>query len=273
MISFSHAGKLGDILYSLYFCKELSFSFQYDKFNYDLLINKKPSDFRKEVSGENMLPRKSAEFIKPLLETLPFIQDVTIVERPNQAENNVDLNLFRSGIINQFGCEIREWYYTFCKRTLPQEFWNPLISVKPNPKYKDKILFTLTERNVNIMVDYKQLEQFREHLVFIGTVQEYRTFQKKYFDLDRAELTEEDNMLTAARYLAGAKGYIVNPSGFFALAETMKINRILLSPDWVKYEDGSTKFGPRNVLPLGGWCNTVSITRKMVDAVTELLEM
>jgi ADP-heptose:LPS heptosyltransferase len=272
MISFTHAGKLGDILYSLYFCKELSASFQYDKFNYNLLINKKPSDFCKDVSGEIMLSRKSAEFIKPLLENLPFIQDVTIVEKSSRAENNVDLNLFRSGAINQFGCEIREWYYTFCKRTLPQEFWMPLISAKPNPKYKDKILFTLTERNVNVMVDYKQLEQFREHLTFIGTVREHCAFQEKYFDLERAELTKEDNLLTVAQYLAGAKGYMANQSGFFALAELMKINRILLSPEWVEYEDGRVKYGPKNNLPLGGWCNTVSITRKMVDAVRELLE-
>ena len=202
MITFVHAGKMGDILYSLYFCKELSASFKFGKFNFILLINKKTSDFCKEDSGENLLSRKNAEFIKPLLESLPYIQNVTISEKPDWTDDTVDLNLFRSGIINRYGCEIREWYYSFCKRTLPREFWKQIIDVKPDPKYQDKILFTLTERNVNVLVDYKQLKQFGEHLLFIGTDQEYRVFQEKYFELGRAELNGGDNLLTVAQYLA-----------------------------------------------------------------------
>jgi len=150
--------------------------------------------------------------------------------------------------------------------------------VDPNPAYKDKILFSLTERYVNRGIDYMALKEFRDRLVFIGTNSEYRTFQKKYFELDRAELKPEDSLLTVAQYLAGAKGFMANQSGFFSLAELMKINRVLLPPDWIREEGSDGKLGelvsgPKNNLPLGGWANSVSFTPKMVDAVKELLRM
>lgn len=146
--------------------------------------------------------------------------------------------------------------------------------MEPNYRYKGKILFTLTERYVNQALDYTKLKDFRDRLVFIGTESEYRIFQKKYFDLERAELTPEDNLLTVARYLAGAKGYMSNQTGFFALAELMKINRILLPPDWIIW-NGEKELvpGPKNNLPLGGWAHSVSFTPKMVITVKELLAL
>ena len=146
----------------------------------------------------------------------------------------------------------------------------------PNPAYKDKILFSLTERYVNRGIDYMALKEFRDRLVFIGLDSEYQVFQKKYFELDRAELKPEDSLLTVAQYLAGAKGFIANQSGFFSLAELMKINRILLPPDWIREDDsgkGDLMAGPKNNLPLGGWANSVSFTPKLVDAVKELIRM
>jgi len=272
MFTFTHAGKLGDILYSLYYCLEVSRSFHFDKFNYDIQVNKKISDFDEKCDSEEiLLTRKDAEFIRPLLKSLPYVNDVTVGGIPGS--ETIDLNSFRRRDISPYGCEIRDWYYMSSPRTFPREFWKRLIQVEPNPKYRDRILFTLTERYVNIAIDYKQLEQFREHLVFIGTDREYHTFQEQYFELERAELTEKDDLLTVAQYLGGAKGYMANQSCFFSLAELMKINRILLSPDWVRNEDGEVKIGPKNNLPLGGWCSSVSMTWKMVSAVRELLKM
>ena len=274
MFSFSHAGTIGDILYSLYFCCEVSFHYKYDQFNYNIQINKKKSDFTKKDSDDEILfTKENAEFVKPLLDSLPYIKEVTVCEDPG--EGFVSLNTFRNGYISPYGCEIRDWYYNFLVATLPRAFWKKIIHVNPNPAYKDKILFTLTERYVNKGLDYMALKEFRDHLVFIGTDSEYQTFQKNYFELDRAELKPEDNLLTVAQYLAGAKGYISNQSGFFALAELMKINRILLSPDWVASEKdpGKVVFGPKNNMPLGGWANCVSFHPRMKEAVKELVEM
>lgn len=271
MITFCHAGKLGDILYSLYFCIEAAVSFKQKQFNYCLLLNKRICDFGKFPEKDVLLTRESAEFIKPLLESQPYINKVMIRENPEK--EFVELNSFRKGYINSYGCEIRDWYYSFFPHPLPRAFWKKGLLVEPNPAYKDKILFTLSERYVNQGINYKKLKEFQDSLVFIGTDSEYQAFQEKYFELDRVELKPEDTLLTVAQYMAGAKGYMSNQTGFFALAELMKINRILLPPDWIWDEKKVLIMGPKNVLPLGGWAISISFTPKMVASVKQLLAM
>ena len=275
MITFSHAGKMGDVLSSLYFCTETASRVGEKKFNYCLQINKQSSDFGKFFPSDGiLLTREKAEFIRPLLESQPYIGRVLILEEIERGF--VDLNFFRNGYISLVGGEIRDWYYTFSRNTLPREFWKKILFVEPDRAYGDRILFSLTERYVNRGIDYMALKEFRSHLMFIGTDSEYRTFRSKYFELDRAELKPEDSLLTVARWMAGAKGFMSNQSGFFSLAELMKINRILLPPDWIREGEGDGSrlmAGPKNNLPLGGWANSVSFTPKMVDAVKELIRM
>ena len=160
MFSFSHAGKMGDILFSLYFCCEISSYYKYDRFDYNIQINRKRSDFEKNpASDETLLTKADAEFIRPLLESQPYVREVTICEEPGK--DSVNLNRFRSGHISPLGCEIRDWYYNFSRVTLPRAFWKQIIQVEPNPAYRDRILFTLTERYVNSGIDYMQLKEFR----------------------------------------------------------------------------------------------------------------
>ena len=272
MFTFTHAGKMGDILYSLYFCKEFSEHFNAVPFIYHIQTNRREKDFNKNSNNtEVMISPESAAFIKPLLEAQTYIREVLVGDEKPQGA--IDLNSFRSNFINPFGCEIRDWYYNFGQPSLPREFWKPALHVEPSPKYKDKILVSLTTRYVNVGIDYKQLGQFKAHLAFIGTDREYETFQRNYFELERAPLAKDDTLLTAAQYLAGAKGFIANQSGFYSLAELMKINRILLTPDWVRDGLNRVMMGPKNNLPLGGWCHSVSFTPKVVSLVKDLLAM
>ena len=110
---------MGDILSSLYFCVELTAHFEQKQFDYCLLINKKESDFKKNsVTDEILLTGEKAEFIRPLLESLPFINQVTVREEPE--DGMISLNDFRRGVVCPCGCEIRDWYYTFSGNTLPR---------------------------------------------------------------------------------------------------------------------------------------------------------
>lgn len=168
--------------------------------------------------------------------------------------------------LNTIGGEMRDYCYNyfFDDITLPREYWKPIINIEPNYKYKDKIIFTLTERYVNLLIDFKVLEHFKNRLVFLGTDSEYNVFNQKYFKID--EKISPTNLLEVAQYLRGCRGFIGNQTGFFAVAEAMKIPRILLPCDFMMYE-GRATIGPKNVLPLGGWCQNISFTRKLIPFI------
>lgn len=67
MITFNHSGKLGNILYSLHFCKELATLNGDIQFNFHIQTNVN------ELDGSLGLNKKQVEFIKPLLEKQEYI--------------------------------------------------------------------------------------------------------------------------------------------------------------------------------------------------------
>ena len=257
-ITFSHCGGLGDLLFSLHFCRE--FAGYYGINGYDFHI----------YTVDNAPPGlgvAAADFIKPLLENLPEIGKVTIgYDLPADA-NEVALGNYWKQKINFGATDIRSWYYNLTTVHLPREFWKPVILADADYRHQDKILFSYTGRYCNVHIDCGQLKQFREHLVFIGTAGEYETFCRSFFDL---EYQPCENMLEMAQYMAGAKGFIGGQSGIYSLAECMKIPRILLAPEFVK-SDGVIIPGPHNNHPIGGWCEDAASTEKMVFAVKSLL--
>lgn len=253
-LTFAHVGGVGDILFSLYFCRELAASRGEEQFRYLIF------------AGKNGLPLAAAEFLQPLLAAQKFISGCEIVEKTD--EKHIMLNDYRKLKWNFSSADIRSWYYNLSRIHLPREFWKPVIEVNADQKYQDKILLCNTGRYCNVHIDLQRLEPFCEHLVFVGTTGEWREFCSKFFNVDHQPC---ENMLEMARYMAGSKGFIGNQSGIYSLAECMKIPRILLAPDFVK-SDGVIVPGPHNNHPIGGWCEDVVSTEKMIAAVNALLK-
>lgn len=270
MLQFTHFGKIGDLLYSLYFCKELSDFLKEEKFNLHVQTNVqyKPSNF---VSGSVakfpvLLNTKDFEFILPFLKSQSFINSVTASDNLPITEF-INLDLYLNSAVNSYSEEIRGWYYICSKIMLPREFWKKLFFVEPNYKFKDKFLFTLTQRYVNCNVNWKQLEQFKDDLVFLGTEGEYNYFCQKCFKMDYAG--KFDNLLEIAQILEGAGGHISNPTGLFALSEGLKVPRILVPCDYMS--DGTKIFpGPTNVTPLGGINALAHNTNGLINAINDL---
>ena len=265
MLSFCHAGKIGDILYSFYFCRQLSRQYNWRRFNFHI-----QTDVLYPGQGK-LMTKQSAQFMRSLLESQTFIEKLTI--GPEKPKGYIDLNRFRNGIINCNGGDLRDFYYQFNSNTLPRHFEISNIKLKEpaDPKYKDKIIFTLSDRYVNTNLNFKALIPYKDDLVFFGTQNEYEKFCGKYFTIEKCEL-HPDSLLTVAKYMAGAKGFMGNQTGFFALAEIMKVPRILLPAEFVKDKLGNIKEGPKNVIPFGGWTAIASVTEKMVSTVGDLLK-
>ncbi|MBQ9775210.1 MAG: hypothetical protein IJW17_04150 [Lentisphaeria bacterium] len=265
---FSHSGGIGDILFSLYFCKE--FSEKNGKIPFDFHIRTHVSDAgmggHKHPFGTFRMTTASAGFLKGLLEEQPFTGRVTIGDE--LPENAIDLDRCRELKINFAAGDIHNWYYNLCRTHLPREFWKPVLTVQPDFKYQQKVLFTATERYQNVYIDFSVLKDFKDELVFAGTPEEYRIFTEKYFPLEYAPC---NSMLELARYMAGAKGLLGNQSGIFSTADCLKIPRILLAPEFFKFKKRIGP-GPHVNLPQGGWCEDAGTTEKMLAALSELLD-
>ena len=264
MVTFTHAGKLGDLIYSLNFCLELVQYFNGKFFDLHIQTN---VQHQKSIVGQSgvIFTTEAAQFIKPLLEAQPYINKVTIGDQvPAEA---IDLNRFKKQALNYYAGDIRDYYYNLTNVMLPRAFQKRILIVQPNNKFKDKILFTLTERYINCNINLKKIEQFKDDLVFLGTEQEYNTFCKNYFNVQSAG--KFNSLLEVAELMAGAKGYISNQTGFFALAEGLKIDRGLICSD-VMIVQNKKQLGPVNVLPLGGFCSTIHSSYKLQDVIKNL---
>lgn len=257
MLTFSHFGRMGDIIYSLWYVKEYC-----QKTNQkcvfhlqtDVKINQPTYIDATHMNSNILLSKSSAEFIKPFLENCQFIDHVQI--GPNRPKGAINLNQFRTESINVYSGDLRDYYYNFGEETLPRQFYNPITNVEPSPKYKDKILFTLSERYVNPGINYVKLKIFEDRLVFVGTEKEYNVFAQKDFKVK--QLAKPKDLLEVAQWMKGSLGYISNQTGFFAVAEALKVPRILFPVDWMYGPSYQVVPGPKNVLPIGGRCQNIS---------------
>lgn len=77
MFTFRHAGRMGDILYSLYFATRFA---HVESFDYILQTN--VQDRFDPSKRPCLMTRENAEFLKPLLEAQPYINSVTITDSP-----------------------------------------------------------------------------------------------------------------------------------------------------------------------------------------------
>lgn len=257
MLTFTHAGPAEDILYSFYFCRELSRRYDFRNFYY-------------HIQTGIFITEQQAEFLRSLLESQKFIQGIII--GPDRPKNAIDLNKFRNGMINCSSGDMRDYYYQFNSNTLPRHFdiCNIRLKQLPDEKYKNDVIINISEKVVNVNLDFKSLIKFKDNLVFIGTQKEYETFCSKNFIIEKCEINP-DSMLTVAKYIVGSKGFVGNQNQYFALTECLKTPRILVTNEWNKDISGKTIPGIKNITPIGGRAVVASITEKMVSSVENLL--
>ncbi len=271
MIIFNHSGTLGDILYSLYFCKELTEELN-EKMHFHIQTNI-PVNFLN--TGWNhpyknvRMPTKNAQLLESLFKYQNYINEFSYGDEVPNVENLINLDDYRKLNINGDAGDIRGYYYNLTPIHLKREFWKPILSVQKNNKYQNKIILISTERYQNILINYKHLEQFKDLFVFMGTKHEHELFCQKYFNVEYDQFIDFKD---AAEKMCGAIGVIGNLSGLYSLAECLKCNRILVSSEVIKKLDNKIMFGPHNVIPISGWCEDASTNEKMIASIMKLLE-
>lgn len=263
MLTFNHSGKMGDLLYSLYFCNSVIEAQNEKKFNFNIQINV-PQSLHGREEGKGRLTEENAKYIASFLWNQPYINKLTITDKfdPKNYQRGFNLDNFRTLRINFSAGHIPEWYYNLTNFPLKRHYEQPLLTIEPNTMFAGKIIVLQTKKYINPFVDLSVLSKYKDRLVFIGLEEEYELIKKKIPDIPYFKVSSG---LEVAQAIKGATLTISNQNGNFAIAQLMKANRILIPAQYelVGKQKKSLQNGPTNVICHGGWFQNVNTTDKL----------
>mgnify|MGYP001395662868 CR=1 FL=1 len=218
-ISFLHYGHLGDIINSLPVIKELSLT---KKCNLFIEKDKKIPNHvisNDHPSGGVFLKESSINKLIPLLKQQSYLNRVEIFK---DQIIDVDLNFFRELPLN-FNIDSVRWYshLTGCFPNLSNNY----LEVNENNKYKNYIVIMRSLRRQNKELDFAFLSAYK-NLVFIGLKNEFNDLKNQVKNL---EYHDSKDFLELASIIKSSKFFIGNLSFGFAVAEALKVPRLLES--------------------------------------------
>lgn len=218
-ISFLHYGHLGDIINSLPIIKEIS---KTKKCSLYIQKNKLiPEDVlsKNHPSGSVFLTEKSILKLLPLLRNQSYLKDVDIY---SEQKIDIDLNFFRELPLN-FNIDSVRWYshLTGCHPDLSGSY----LDVKSHENFKNFIVIMRSLRRQNKHINYSFLSSYK-NILFLGLSDEFNDLKRK---IDNLEHYESKDFLELAMIIKNAKLFIGNLSFGYALAEAIKVPRLLES--------------------------------------------
>ena len=217
-ISFLHYGHLGDIINSLPIIKEISKSKKCSLF---IEKDKKIPDhvLKDHPFGKFFLSEKSISKLLPLLKNQRYLSNVEIYNRENI---DIDLNFFRELPIN-FNTDSVRWYFHLTG--IFPDLSNSYLDVENNNNFKKKIVIMRSLRRQNKNIDYSFLNNY-DDLLFVGLKEEYDILKQ---NLSKMEFHDSKDFLELASIIKNARIFIGNLSFGYALAEAVRVPRLLES--------------------------------------------
>lgn len=215
------------------------------------------------VYGNVQLTQAAAEFMKPLFESQGW--KVSISDKI--PEGFINLDEFRKLKLNFAAGDLRLWYYQLTNIILPKDLQRPVLDIEADYTFSDKIIVCRTSRYNNPFIDWKALRSIKDKLMFIGLKEEHEDFCQNCFEVDFYKV---ENALDAARKIAGCDLMISNQCGLYAIAEQLKIPRLLIEAEYMRIENNGRSYlvpGPVNTQPQGGWCTQVGSQQKLEEIV------
>ncbi len=233
-INFLHSGHLGDVINALPLIKEIS---KTKKCNYFIEANKNiPSHIliSNHPFGKKFLTDKAVEMILPLIKKQNFIE---IAEKYTNQQIDIDLNIFREFPLN-FNIDSVRWYFHLAgvHANLNEKY----INVENHKNFHDKIVITRNLSRKNYLINYKFLNEYND-LLFLGLEDEYLDLKN---EIPNLKFYDCKDFLEMAMIIKNSKIFIGNLSFGFALAEAMKVPRLLESgPNFpLVYPNGNNGF-------------------------------
>ena len=214
-LSFLHSGPCGDLIYSLSLIKELSKKYECNLF---VQLNKKNElYYHNHPAGDVMINNRMGEQLLPLLKKQKYLNSVNIFENQNI---EIDLNLFREVPTNLYTHSIR-WYSHLTG--VPVDMEEIFLDVEEHESIKNKIVILRSPRYQNQFINFDFLKK-KENLIFIGLKLEYDNLKQQ---LPHLNFYNCKNFLEMAQIIKSSKLFIGNMSLGFAIAEGLKVPRLL----------------------------------------------
>lgn len=220
IITFKHSGNLGDIIYALPSIKSLCIK-RGALAGLHLKLGV-PSGFTDKTHpvGAVQLDQKMFEMGGRLLAAQPYIKYVTVYNEGQEQAIDYDLDLFRKEYKNlSAGC-IQSWYSNAYPELRPNLFEQSLF-IRQSPN--DMIIVNRTSRYNNVLIDYSTLRKY-DNVFFVGVESEFKTISLHNRNIQHLKVRD---FLELATYIASCRLFIGNQSMAFAIAEQLKVRRIL----------------------------------------------
>ena len=218
-ISFLHSGQIGDIINSLALVKKIS---EDKTCNFYLEVGKPmPKDVnnKHKYYSQYFISKDVSKKLVPLLKRQKFIKKIEIYE--NQ-EIDINLNFFRE-MYSNFNIDSVRWYFhlTGIHANLNESY----IDAENHKNFKNFITIMRSSRRQNDLINYKFLNKY-DDIIFLGLKSEYIELKK---DINNLHFYDCRDFLELAMILKNSKVFIGNLSFGYALAEALKIPRLLES--------------------------------------------
>ncbi len=216
-VHFKHFGLVGDIIYAIPAMKTLAGE---KKIHLHLQINQK-SLYKKSMqhaNKEKILTEKSVEMLAPLLLSQPGFASCDIL---TYQKIDYDLDEFRKFPFDYNTNHICRWYFHMYGITA--DLSKPWLTVTPDASFSNEIVIARSFRYRAPGISYDFLKAY-PNLTFVGLKDEYEDLKQTLPALKYKGVT---NFLELAQVIAGCKFFIGNQSFPFALAEALKVKRVL----------------------------------------------
>ena len=215
-ITYKHSGNIGDIIYALPTVYKLARGKSirlYLNLNQQGVYGK-----NKHPLGTVMLNQNMLEMLQPLLENQP----IPIICLPWHNESiDVDLDLFRQYPFTTKAGNIARWYfYVF---GINANLGLPWLHVTPNNAYANTIVVARSQRYNAPGINYGFLSKYT-NITFVGVPAEFEIIKNQ---LSTISYTPVANFLQLAQIIGGCGLFIGNQSFPYAIAEALKVKRIL----------------------------------------------
>jgi hypothetical protein len=216
MKKFKHSGQSGDLIFSLSSIK--SYNEPSSLYvNLGMKANLYPG--AKNPLGDVLMNNKMFEFMEPLLSYQDYLSNVSIF---NGQSIDVDLDQFRTLPLSPAMGSLIKRYFLFVHNFI--DLTEPWITCGEKiDSLSDKILVCRSERYRNPNINYAFLNTL-DNVVFCGLDDEWEDFRKW---VRKSERIVANNALELANYINSCKFFIGNQSMPYAIAEALKVNRLL----------------------------------------------